>query len=297
MSKRLIGLHCFNWTFNGIKENAEKIKESGYDYILVSPVQGQKEMDWEWWKLYQPLGFRFIDNILGTKEEYESMIKACNDIGLKVVQDVVLRHTASCDTDCLKPHCKVDDEIKNRYDFYTHSENNNGNMDRWHTTHDQFGLPMVDYNNKELQEIQREFLHYLKSVGVSGVRVDMGKHFALPSEGSDWWNNVILAEFKNGFNFAECIDCDKYILDQYTQFIKVFSNRDCSDKSKMISFIMSHDTEETWLSTKNKTRDIIINEWRWLLQNNKESDMLFYPRKFDDLWCSDIIKEINKQYK
>ena len=71
MSKRLIGLHCFNWTFNGIKENAEKIKESGYDYILVSPVQGQKEMDWEWWKLYQPLGFRFIDNILGTKEEYE----------------------------------------------------------------------------------------------------------------------------------------------------------------------------------------------------------------------------------
>ena len=91
MSKRLIGLHCFNWTFNGIKENAEKIKESGYDYILVSPVQGQKEMDWEWWKLYQPLGFRFIDNILGTKEEYESMIKACNDIGLKIVQDVVFK--------------------------------------------------------------------------------------------------------------------------------------------------------------------------------------------------------------
>ena len=60
---------------------------------------------------------------------------------------------------------------------------------------------------------------------------------------------------------------------------------------------MSLDTEETWFSTKNKTRDIMINEWRWLLQNNKESDMLFYPRKFDDLWCSDIIKEINKQYK
>lgn len=40
------------------------------------------------------------------------MIKACNEIGLKIVQDVVLRHTASCDTDCLKLHCKVDDEIK-----------------------------------------------------------------------------------------------------------------------------------------------------------------------------------------
>ena len=91
MSKRLIGLHCFNWTFNGIKENAEKIKESGYDYILVSPVQGQKEMDWEWWKLYQPIRFGFADTVLGNKEEYKTMIKACNEIGLKIVQDVVFK--------------------------------------------------------------------------------------------------------------------------------------------------------------------------------------------------------------
>ena len=80
--------------------------------ILVSPVQGQKEMDWEWWKLYKPIRFGFADTVLGNKKEYETMIKACNEIGLKIVQDVVLRHTASCDTDCLKLHCKVDDEIK-----------------------------------------------------------------------------------------------------------------------------------------------------------------------------------------
>ena len=59
-------------------------------------------MDWEWWKLYQPIRFGFADTVLGNKEEYETMIKACNEIGLKIVQDVVLRHTASCDTDCLK---------------------------------------------------------------------------------------------------------------------------------------------------------------------------------------------------
>ena len=69
-------------------------------------------MDWEWQKLYQPIRFGFADTVLGNKEEYETMIKACNEIGLKIVQDVVLRHTASCDTDCLKLHCKVDDEIK-----------------------------------------------------------------------------------------------------------------------------------------------------------------------------------------
>ena len=51
--KRMIGLHCFNWSFNGIKENAKTIKESGYDYILVSPEQGQKEMNNEWKWLLQ----------------------------------------------------------------------------------------------------------------------------------------------------------------------------------------------------------------------------------------------------
>lgn len=294
---RKLGLHCFMWKSSDIGNNAKKISESGYNFVLISPVQGQKEFDWEWWRLYQPLGFRFIDTILGNKQDYQYMINECHKYGIKVVQDVVLRHTASCDNDCLKPHCKVDYFIRNRNDFYTHSENNGGNMDRYHTTHDQFGLPMIDYENKDLQNIQREFLHDLKSMGVDGVRIDMGKHFSLPSEGGTWWNNVVLSEFNNDFNFAECIDCDKWTLDEYTKFIKVFSNSDCSDKSKMVSFIMSHDTEETWHSTSSKTDDIIKNEWKWLLINNRESDVLFYPRSFTDLWWSYDVVKANKEYK
>ena len=48
-------------------------------------------MDWEWWKLYQPIRFGFADTVLGNKEEYETMIKTCNEIGLKIVQDVVFK--------------------------------------------------------------------------------------------------------------------------------------------------------------------------------------------------------------
>ena len=297
INERLIGLHTFIWKYTDIIDNIDTIKSNGYDYILNTPVQGIKQNAYDFWLFYQPLGFNIKDNILGTKDEYKRMIDECNKKGLKVIQDVVLRHTASCDNNPLKPNCKVDDIIRNNKEFYTNSENNNGNMDRWHTTHDQFGLPMIDYENKDVQNIQREFLHELKSIGVSGVRVDMGKHFLLPNEGGTFWDNVILKEFKNDFNFAECIDCSKDILDRYTKFIKVFSNTDCTDKSKMVSFICIHDTEVTWHSTSNKTDEIMVKEWEWLLQNNRESDVLFYPRPFNNLWKTGEIKRINNTYK
>ena len=65
----------------------------------------------------------------------------------------------------------------------------------------------------------------------------------------------------------------------------------------MVSFICSHDTEETWHSTSNKTNEIMVKEWEWLLQNNRESDVLFYPRPFNNLWKSEVIKRINNIYK
>ena len=61
----------------------------------MSPVQGQKEMDWEWWKLYQPIRFGFADTVLGNKEEYETMIKACNERYSKALND--LNNSANSD--------------------------------------------------------------------------------------------------------------------------------------------------------------------------------------------------------
>ena len=79
-------LHCFDWSYNTIKENLADIAEAGYTAVQTSPVQQPKDYraDWttqygsdgNWWKLYQPLGFRIAPTVnnaatswLGTKDE------------------------------------------------------------------------------------------------------------------------------------------------------------------------------------------------------------------------------------
>jgi len=56
---------------------------------------------------------------------------------------------------------------------------------------------------------------------------------------------------------------------------------------------MSHDTELTFKFTNHMTDEMIIREWRYLLQDYKESGVLFYVRPYSDLWKSDEIRRIN----
>lgn len=290
---RKIGIHMFQWKLSDITKELQTIKDCGYDFVQISPIQGIKSGGFEWWKLYQPLGMRIIPSCIGNKQDLIQLCREAKKVGVEVIVDVVLRHTATSDNDCRVPHIDVDSILRDRKDFWTYAPDCQNYNDRWEVTNKSCGLPMLNYNNRDLQDIYKAFLHELRLIGVNGFRIDMGKHFALYEEGSNFWRYVF-GDFKDMFIYAECIDCDKQTLDKYVaEGIDVFSNCDCSDKSHLVSFIMTHDTELTWHSTSNKTSDIIVNEWNWLLQNNKESHMLFYARPFDDLWKSERIKNIN----
>jgi glycosidase len=158
-------------------------------------------------------------------------------------------------------------------------------------------MPMLDYNNWDLQDIYIEFLQDLKNCGCDGFRIDMAKHFALKEEGSVFWERVF-GRFNDMFNYAECLECDKNLLDKYTRFINVITDYYLpTDKSKAIINMMSHDTEETWGFTKKMQDNDIIREWEIMLRENRESHVMFYLRSFSDLWKSEDIKRINNTYR
>lgn len=290
MSREII-LHCFQWRLQDIISQLKMIKECGYTAIQISPVQPCKDGN-EWWCDYQPTGFR-IGNRHGSKED---LIELCNEatkLGIRIIVDVVLRHCAGTNDGKLVPHEDVDSILRDNKYFWTNAQNTTNHKDRWWQIHGAFGMPMLDYNNWDLQNIFISFLDELTWCGVSGFRVDMGKHFALKEEGSVFWERVF-GRYSNLFNYAECLECDRHLLDLYARHMGVISDyHSPSDKSKLITYIMTHDTEETWGFTKGKNDDMIINEWRYLLQSNKESHVLFYTRSFSDLWKTQAIKDIN----
>ena len=96
-------LHCFDWSYNSIKNNLDAIKDAGYTAVQTSPVQPPKDYSasysdqgGQWWKLYQPLGVRIADGNtwLGTKAELKALCDAAEQKGIKVIVDIVANHMA-----------------------------------------------------------------------------------------------------------------------------------------------------------------------------------------------------------
>jgi len=229
------------------------------------------------------------------------LIELCREAkkrGIGIISDIILRHTAGTNDGKLVPHEDVAEQLKNNKYFWTNAENTTNYKSRFCATNMAFGMPMLDYFNYQLQDLYIEFLEDLKRCGISGFRIDMGKHFALKEEDDrcDFWERVF-GKYKDMFNYAECLECDKNLLDKYTKFINVLTDSSASDRSKMVIFIESHDTYHTFGYTKKMNDRMISDEWKNLLKSNRESHMLFFSRPDSNLWQSDEIKNINNQYK
>ncbi len=106
---------AWNWSFENIEANLEKIAEQGFGTVLVSPpneiklptlganvlepaVEGVSPNGW--WMLYEPAGFQineFGDNALGTKADFVSMCDTAGDYGIRIMVDAVVGYMGSDD--------------------------------------------------------------------------------------------------------------------------------------------------------------------------------------------------------
>lgn len=297
MGKKLV--HFFERDLLGLIKELQDVLDCGYDGMQVGPLQPCKEGD-GWYFLYQPLGMS-IGNKCGTKEDLVLLCDAAKEMGLIVVVDIVLRHCANQDGDEGKntPHDTVCKKLKDNPEYWTCTPNITNFDDRYQVVHSSFCLPMLDYDNKKLQDIYISFIQELVDCGVGGLRIDMGKHFAMKSEGSDFWPRVI-GPFSHLFNYAECLGHDRGLIDEYAKFIRVIGDINTTNEEMTVAYVMSHDTELNLPSlTAHMTDEIIIREWGYLLQN-KRINVLFFARIDaetripSDLWKSDAIKKINK---
>lgn len=300
MSKREIIMHCFQWKLKDITKNLDKIKENNFTSIQVSPAQGTKNNGNEFWLLYQPLDMAFVDSEqIGTREDLIELCREAHKRDLKVCVDVVLRHVAGVDTGELKPHEKVADRLKNNPNFWTNAENANNYSDRYEVTRKSCGMPMTEYNNEKYQDLCIEFLDDLKSIGVDFFRLDQLKHYQLPREGSNFLTRVFGRYKNDGLTYGEALECSRELLDEYTEYMNVLSDGEVSEKNKdkFVTYIESHDTFHTWKIGHHTPDSQLTNEWRCLLESNRKSHVLFFCRPFSNLWQSDEIKWINREFR
>ncbi len=291
-------IQCFNWRLVDIIPELEKIKEQGFDAIQINPIQRLK-LDGlrEWWMSYQPVGFE-IGNYFGTKDDLIMLCNACKQVGLLVFADAVINHVGSKEEGSLEPHPRVDEELRNNPAYWRIKKNVSDWQNRDEVIHYCMGLPGLNLYHPEVEDRIVSFLKELIACGVSGFRFDAAKSVGLPSEGYRFWPNLIsrLKGF-DLFLYGEVIfEENKNILDEYSEYMNVLGNYDCSDWSKMVKYIESHDT---YLSTdnlgytKSRSSEDILDSYCSLV--GEFNHTLFYTRPWDRTWEREEIKNAHQK--
>lgn len=197
-------LQCWNWSFNTIADNMEKIASLGYTAVQTSPIQQSAKItkggkaSATWWWLYQPINFSIDDSgnsALGTKAEFEAMCAKAHEYGIKVIVDIVPNHLASGNS--CQPNSICMPELKDDSECWHSAKlkitNNNDRMQL--TQYCSGGLPDLNTGSVKVQSYVIGFMKECIDSGADGFRFDSAKHIETEKDDitykSDFWKNVI----------------------------------------------------------------------------------------------------------
>ena len=292
MSRKII--HCFGWSLRAITYNLPKIKEAGFDWVQISPVQKGKFTNPEddWWKLYQPYGYE-IGNGLGNKDDLIELCTEAGKMGIKIIADILFRQLADGQKGQLNELC--DKDFLENYNYTLHTYEGHDERNRYEACNCSWGLPPVNYYNYEVRHNKfYPFLDELIRCGVKGFRFDMGHLFALPEDGCEFYREL-KEIYKDTFIYAECI-FEKYdLLQKYAKYCSplVAEYDDWCENS--VRFFESHDTYLGFKSSCWMDDNARLDKWMFLL--SKYDNCLYYARPYDKTIFSERMKIINNSFK
>lgn len=213
-------LHCFDWSFNQIKQELPNIAAAGFTSVQTSPSQGNADSNATWYFAYQPYDFTFAAGGLGTKQELINLCSEADKYGIKVIVDVVSNHLNGS-MNYVNPKWR-DDQY-----WHTHGSNIDYN-NRWQVTHGDIGMRDLNSEHSTVYNAVRAYVDELKSYGVDGIRWDAAKHIALPSEQCNFWKAV--TENSGLWHYGEILigptDGGGHddLMKEYTNYISVTDN-------------------------------------------------------------------------
>lgn len=309
VGKELI-LHCLLWTWDNVRACLPLIKECGYTGVQISPITSSKaqwndngriqprssewykQLDETWYNLYQPLGFKQIGNHLGTEDDFNYLCDDGMKYGIKIIPDLVTRHTANDEYDCLKPHKDVDPDLLNNPHYWKPSFRINDYNNRDQVIYGCTDLPCLDYDNDEL--LNNEILPFFRKVSnrTPHFRLDQLKHYATPKEGSQF----LVKAFENypeGLHYGECINVtiDEYRDYAQYMYLLIHEYEFWEGGSKAVRFFQSHDNHRSDLFRIHLSDYERIERWKNL---TKTFNMcLLYAHVDDNIIFCDEVKKNN----
>ena len=214
-------LHCFNWSYAGLRTELPDIAAAGFGAIQLSPLQGNAATGAEWFYAYMPYDYDFRGN--GSITSSDVLKKICEEAhkyGIKVIIDVVANH--------------INGEKAYRHTWWNTNDRLRPTTSKVNyasrksiTEHRLGDYPDVNTEDAEVQARLKDYLERLKESGVDGIRWDAAKHIALPSEGSQFW--TVATSVPGLYNYGEILDTPggtnaNTLMKEYTDYMSVSDN-------------------------------------------------------------------------
>lgn len=174
----------------GITERLDAIKALGVDGIWVSPFFTSPMKDFG----YDVSDYRDVDPMFGTLADFDAMVTAAHQRGIKVVIDLVLSHTAD-----VHPWFKESRASRSnpKADWYVWAEANpdgtppnnwlsvfGGSSWEWDTSRLQYYLhnflasqPDLNFHNPDVQDAMLDVARFWLERGVDGFRLDTVNYY------------------------------------------------------------------------------------------------------------------------
>lgn len=175
-----VGVQLFMWNWKSVaKECTNELGPAGYDWVLVMPPQEHIDGP-QWWVHYQPVSYK-IETRLGSRADFEAMVKACNTAGVKVIADAVINHMVGTDSGIGWTGAE--------YSKYTHPglytpadfhpvKESISNWDDLNQVQNYELLSLSDLATEKtnVRQAIATYLNDLLSLGVHGFRIDAARH-------------------------------------------------------------------------------------------------------------------------
>ena len=170
---------------NGITEKMDYLKELGIDVIWLSPVYESPNDD----NGYDISNYRGIMKDFGTMEDYDRMLSAAHERGIKIVMDLVVNHTSDEHPWFIESRRSKDNPYR---DYYIWREGKNGKEpNNWgscfsgpaweyDSTTDMYYLhlfskkqPDLNWDNPKVRDEVFDMMDWWCRKGIDGFRMDV----------------------------------------------------------------------------------------------------------------------------
>lgn len=160
--------------------NPATTTDLGIDGIWLMPINPSPT-----YHKYDVTDYLEIDSSYGTMEDFDELIRLCDERGIKVIMDLVVNHTSYNHPwfqACKKAH--LDGDVNNKYyDYYNFSKtsqsgySNTGMDGQWYYEAQFWDqMPDLNFNSSAVRDEIKAIVDFWLNKGVGGFRLDAAKY-------------------------------------------------------------------------------------------------------------------------